>query len=425
MSKHGETKRELNAARRELVGSRRAARAFMGLIFLVIAFSLGFLLRGNSALMESLGFVAPQPDKVNPGMTVSGNTYDSLSARVAEVQGILTNDGVDEYNLDTATAAVLNAFVGDIDDPYLRYLDSARYQTYLRESAQTEYVGIGVLLAERGTAVYVADVFEGSVAAAGGIQMGDEVVSVDGELTAGKTASEVNNAIFNEAGRSVVLGMRRAGTSETESAQEYTTTLVCSKHTQKNVTTAINEGVGYIGVAQITQNSSDLVAEAVRSLKAAGAEALVLDLRNCPGGYVSQAVDMANLFINSGNIVQIVTKEGTTTKAASGATFADMPLVVLANENTSGAAEVVAAALKDSQRATLVGTVTMGKGSVQVVRELSFGGALRYTAAWYKSPLGYAIDGVGVSPDITLALAAGSDNQRELAIDIASSRIGR
>ena len=130
-------------------------------------------------------------------------------------------------------------------------------------------------------------------------------------------------------------------------------------------------------------------------------------MRDNPGGYLTQAVDVANLFIKTGVIVEVQTSTAPP-ESASGKTVTDLPLVVLTNGYTSGAAEVLAAALQDNQRATIVGETTIGKGSVQVVHELSFGGAIRYTAGYYKSPLGHDIDGVGVIPDIAISLRGGN-----------------
>ena len=149
-----------------------------------------------------------------------------------------------------------------------------------------------------------------------------------------------------------------------------------------------------------------------------------MDLRDVPGGYLSQAVEVANLFVRNGIIVQIQTADGITNRQASGEVVTDKPLVVLVNENTAAAAEVLAAALQDNQRATLVGQTTLGKGSVQVIRELSFGGALRYTAAYYLSPQGRGIDGLGVTPDFLVERQSGAaDNQLSLAVETAQSSI--
>ena len=164
-------------------------------------------------------------------------------------------------------------------------------------------------------------------------------------------------------------------------------------------------------VRQLTQTSADLVKQALADLGSQGALSFVLDIRDNPGGYLTQAVDMASLFVKSGSIVQIETKDGKSVKSATGNVATDKPLVVLV------------AALQENQRATLVGASTLGKGSVQVVRDLSFGGALRYTAAYYLTPQGRTINDVGVTPDVSVGLGgeAGSDNQRSLALETAQS----
>ena len=423
MAKHGETKREQNAARLEKMQVRRAARIFTVILVFAIAFAGGFLLRGNEPLMKRLGIGATTSTQVNPGQTISGNTYDSLAARIAEVQGTLEKESLDEYDLNAATTSLINALLADIEDPYARYLDSERYQKFLQDLSTTDYVGIGVIFAEQGQTVYAADVFADSVAAGSGVQVGDVIVAIDGTRTQGMTASEVNNTIFREAGSSVVTTWRRPSSTGAESGEEFTVTLHCSQYKEKNVETELtNENVGVIKVAQITQNSSSLVSDAVKSLAASGALSFVLDLRDCPGGYLTQAVDIANLFMKSGTIVQIDSNGATTTKAVSSAAITDAPLYVLVNDKTAAAAEVIAGALQDSKRATIVGDTTMGKGTMQVTRELSFGGALRYTAAKYKTPLGYEIDGSGISPDIHVSLEGDADNQKSLAADLAASQ---
>ena len=129
--------------------------------------------------------------------------------------------------------------------------------------------------------------------------------------------------------------------------------------------------------------------------------------------------------MNSGILVQIQGNDGpATTKSAAGdAPYKDVPLVVVVNRYTAAAAEVLAASLQDNERADVVGETSMGKGSVQVTRDLSFGGALRYTAAFYKSPLGHDIEGVGVTPDVMVGLAEGEDNQKALALETAQSLV--
>lgn len=137
----------------------------------------------------------------------------------------------------------------------------------------------------------------------------------------------------------------------------------------------------------------------------------MLDLRDNAGGYLTQAVDIASLFVNSGVLVQIQGNDGpATTKSAAGdAPYKDVPLVVVVNRYTAAAAEVLAASLQDNERADVVGETSMGKGSVQVVRELDFGGAVRYTAAYYLTPQGEPIDNVGIVPQVGVVNGEGED----------------
>ena len=274
-------------------------------------------------------------------------------------------------------------------------------------------------------AAYAVDVFEGCPAQLEGVEVGDFVVAIDGDRAQTWSRSEVASVLSQHEGQSVVITWRRPETLESGGGREFTTTLQCAEYNEPNVTTEYHEEerVGYVKVKQFTQNSASLVQKALATLEAQGAEAFVLDLRDNPGGYLSQAVDIASLFMNSGTVVEIQTVDGKSAKAASGKTATDRPLVVITNKNTAAAAEVVAAALKDGQRATLVGVNTLGKGSVQVLHELSFGGAIRYTAAYYLTPQGHAIDQVGVSPTVMVDTGSDADSQKQYAIEVARSRI--
>ena len=270
----------------------------------------------------------------------------------------------------------------------------------------------------------MVDLFEGSPAQLGGVQVGDFVVAVDGDREQSWSRSEVASLLSQHAGQSAVITWRRPESLESDGGKEFTTTLQCAEYDEPNVTIEYygDQHVGYIRLKQFTQNSASLVEKALRDLEAQGAESYVLDLRDNPGGYLSQAVDVASLFMNSGTVVEIKTVDGQSAKAASGKVATAAPLIVLLNKNTAAAAEVVAAALKENQRATLVGVTTLGKGSVQVLHELSFGGAMRYTAAYYLTPEGHAIDQVGVTPTVLVDTGGNDDAQKQYAIEVASTR---
>ena len=386
------------------------------------------MVRGQSAFLQSLGFPASitgiaQSEVVDQN-AAKKDVFNSLSMRVSEVEDILAADSLDTYNLDVLTDDMLTAFGHASNDPYLRYYAADRYNALLNTEDEG-YAGIGVLFSEYNGQAYVVDVFEGSPAQLEGVQEGDFVVSINGDRSQMWSRSEVAAVLSQSQGSTVVITWRRPESLEAEGGTEYTTTLECAEYSEDNVTTEYDSArrVGYVKLKQLTQNAAPLVQEAIANLEAQGARAFVLDLRDNPGGYLSQAVDLASLFMSSGTVVEILTVDGQTAKSASGQPVTSAPLVVIANKNTAASAEVVAAALKESQRATLVGTTTLGKGSVQVLHELSFGGAMRYTAAYYLTPEGHAIDQVGVTPTVALENAAEGDAQKSYAIEVAGSRV--
>ena len=348
--------------------------------------------------------------------------YDSVSTRVAEVEDLLSLYSLDSYDLESSTYDMIDAMMKSTGDPYAAYYSPDRYASYVKETGNRDYAGIGVLFSEYNGRAYAVDVFQGSEAEAKGVKQGDFVVAVDGDSSKTWSLTEVVKAVSQQEGQSVVVTWMRPTSLDAQKGSEFTTMLTCQKHDEQNVSTSLDDTVGTVKIRQITQNSARLVEEAVRGLLEQGATSFVIDLRDNPGGYLTQAVDIASLFVQSGVLVQIQGPDGVSTKTASGVTLTDAPLVVLVNNYTSSAAEVLACALQDNQRAEVVGQNTMGKGSVQVMRELSFGGAVRYTAAYYLSPLGHEIDGIGVVPDVSISNGDdGADTQMLIAMDTARS----
>ena len=263
----------------------------------------------------------------------------------------------------------------------------------------------------------MVDVFEGSEAANMGVLPGDYVEAIDGEKKDQWSLPEVTNTLRRDEGETVYITWRRPG-KDNAGGTTFNTSLRYENSPETNITYSVTNGIAYIEIKQLGSDCAEVLKRTIAQAANEGASALVLDLRNIPGGYLTQAVEIASLFIQSGTVVQIKSGDTTTTKTADGAEVTNLPLVVLVNEKTAGSAEVLASALQDSQRATVVGVQTQGKGSVQVMQPLSFGGALRYTAATYLSPSGRAIDGVGVTPDVVIA---NTERQVPIALEIAAS----
>lgn len=419
--------KKLSASMRMHARNKHIGLLMVMFVAVVIAFVVGFAARSNLQLMHTLGIQTPEGSEQSTSSTNAKTTYDALSARIGEVEDILAAYSMDNIELQDATKLMLANLMESTQDPYATYFNSENYENYIKETADKPYSGIGVLFGDYDGRAYVVDVLDGSEAQARGVMQGDFVEAIDGDSSHKWSTIEVIGALAREDGANVIITWMRPISLDATRGTEFTTTLSCHNYTEQNVTYELSENVGYIRLRQITSNASDLVEQAVKDLTAQGAQAFVLDVRDNPGGYLTQALDTASLFIQSGVLVGIETKDGTTTRNASGETISAAPMVVLVNEYTCAATEVLAAAMKDNQRAAIVGQTTMGKGSVQVVRELTFGGAVRYTAGYYLTPLGHAINGVGVIPDIAVAddpQDPENDNQLSVAYDVARSLIG-
>lgn len=415
-------RKKLSATMRERYRNRMLLRIFIGIIAVLVAFLLGFWMRSNTSFVSSLGIPVEEqsPQSVS---TTNKTTYDTISERVGEVEDILESSSMDEADLPEATRTMLADLLKSTNDPYAQYFDSARYENYVKESADRQYGGIGVIFGEYDGRAYASDVFNGSQADALGIQTGDRVISIDGDSSHPWTMTEVIGALDKEVGNNVVITWMRPSTADASTGQEFTTTLECNRQTVDNITYRLEGDVGYIKIRQNTSDAAAVLSNAINELQASGARAFVIDVRDNAGGYLTQALDMASLFIASGVLVSIETNDGTSARNASGTPQTTLPVVILINEYTAASAEVFTAALQDNRRATTVGHTTMGKGSVQVLRELTFGGAVRYTAAYYLTPLGHNIDGAGIVPDIAVANDPEdeSDTQYLVAIDCARS----
>ncbi|WP_304597452.1 S41 family peptidase [Adlercreutzia caecimuris] len=428
-----ETKGRHNAPNARARGERRGERASNQLILRLsitvilaaAAFCGGFALRSQTDLIDSWGIPVSDEESETLATAANRESYDtSITARVRDVEQILSTYSLDEINLTEATYTMLADLMKSTGDPYAAYYNPDLYNNYIKESTDRSYAGIGVVFADYNGRAYVADVFEGSEAEAKGVQQGDFLMTIDGTDVSAWSMTEVVNALAKDEGDNVSITWMRPSSLDVQTGDQFTTALVCKVYEEANLTTDLTRKVGVIKLRQITSNAAELVQQAVESLTTQGATAFVLDLRDNPGGYLTQAVDIASLFVSSGVLVEVQNNEGEPTeKSAAGVSITEAPMVVLVNKYTAAAAEVLAAALLDNQRATVVGETTLGKGSVQVVRELDFGGAVRYTAAYYLTPRGHAIDGVGIVPQVTVVTgdADGADEQMALAVDTARS----
>lgn len=286
-------------------------------------------------------------------------------------------------------------------DAHSEYLNAAEYRD-IRISTKGSYTGIGIEVAEVGNTIRVITPFAGSPAARSGIRSGDELVAVDGRAIDSSRLKDTLNRLRGSVGSVVTLSVLRDNVV-IDHVMRREIIRVVSVHKE-----FLSPSYGYVRVNQFSENTAREVSRAVDELQDANGgmlEGLVLDLRNNPGGVLDSAVDVSDLFMDSGIIV---TADGRsldarfTRSAHRGDILDGAPMVVLVNSGSASASEIVAGALQDHNRATIVGTATFGKGLVQTVMPLSKGRAIKLTTSRYYTPSGDSIHEVGIKPDVLI-----------------------
>jgi carboxyl-terminal processing protease len=288
----------------------------------------------------------------------------------------------------------------ELGDPYTRFLSPKEFSE-LREQTRGELVGIGVSLgvSEKEKLPIVLRTFKQSPAATAGVRTQDRILTVDERPTAGRSLDDVSGRIRGPEGTQVRLGIRRADGERLQLT--ITRRPVTIPVVEAFLRTDNGRRIGYIQLLEFSEQAAPQIREALDSLGAQGAEGWILDLRGNPGGLVDAAVNVANLFLNGGNIVSVVDRQGLReTVQADRRARTQAPLVVLVDGGTASAGEILAGALQDNRRATLVGTRTFGKGVIQQVNALSDGSGVNVTIARYLTPAGRDINKKGITPDI-------------------------
>ena len=358
---------------------------------------------------------------------VKGTGASTLGKRIDEVNAILQKDALKPPSETSATAGALDGLLTATGDKYALYFDTKHYQ-YFNEESQGSFGGIGVVLGEKDGNAYLVEVYKDTPAAAAGMKPGDRFSVIDGEKQAKWTSDEVVKRVRGEVGTKVKLTMIRPAKDGKGADATFTVELTRATINLPNTETKLYGTVGYIRLGQFNAQSAKDIAAAVKDLSGKGAKSFVLDLRDNPGGLLEQAVDVTSLFVPSGVVVRIDQRNKPEAELrATGNKITDAPLVVLINGDSASASEITGGALQDYGRATLVGETSFGKGSVQNVEELSFGGAIKYTTAHYLTPKKRVIDGIGLTPDVVVKMDPekqadpATDTQLQRALQIARS----
>jgi carboxyl-terminal processing protease len=341
------------------------------------------------------------------GTTAPGDSTKRVLELFGRAFGIAQAEYVEPVSDQKLVEAALNGMLTSLD-PHSSYLTEDAYNE-MKVQTRGKYGGLGLEITQENGLIKIVSPIDDTPAAQAGLQPGDLITKVDGQATVDFSLTEIVTRLRGDVGSKVVLTMRRTG------RDPFEVTLQRAEIKIKSVKGHLESGgIAYIRISSFIENTdADLrsTLQAIQGQAAASSDAavphkltgLVLDLRNDPGGLVDQAVAVAGDFLDKGEIVSIRGRRQDDVKrygAKPGDITHGLPIVVLINGGSASASEIVAGALRDDQRAVLLGTKSFGKGSVQTIIPMPGHGALRLTTARYYTPSGRSIQAEGITPDI-------------------------
>ncbi|MFB2768666.1 carboxyl-terminal processing protease CtpA [Pelatocladus sp. BLCC-F211] len=376
-------------------------RVFRVGLSLFVAFWLGFcnFCQPAMALTQEQRLVSEVWRIVN--RTYLDDTFNHQNWAAVR-QKILSTSVSDQKSAYTAIQKMLKS----LDDPFTRFLDPEQYRSLqVNTSGELTGVGLQIALNQQTGGLEVVTPIAGSPAEKAGIRPRDRIIKIEGMVTQNLTLDEAAAKMRGPIGSFVTLLIER----DREGQKEFRVMrdrislnpVVAELHN-----TPSGQPFGYIRLTQFNANAAMELAHAINSLEKKGASAYILDLRNNPGGLLQAGIEVARLWLNSGVIVYTANRQGIQGSFESfGPALTNDPLVVLVNEGTASASEILAGALQDNGRATLVGETTFGKGLIQSLFELSDGSGLAVTIAKYETPNHKDINKLGIKPDKIISSA--------------------
>ena len=340
-----------------------------------------------------------------------------------EVLEKINEEYVDEINQSESMDSAINGLLQSLD-PYSAYMSPEIFNEMQTETSG-EFGGLGIEVSMESGVVKVISPIDDTPASRAGIKAGDYIVKIQGIQVQGKTLTEAVDLMRGPVGSSIELTVRRRGEKK---ALTFNITREIIK-IQSVKADLLEKDIGYIRLTSFNENSSKQIEDNIEELeKNKSISAYILDLRNNPGGLLSQAIRISDLFLDNGEIVSTKSRQPSENRkwfAKKGDLTKGKTLIVLINYGSASASEIVAGALKDHKRAIILGENSFGKGSVQSIIPLKNKGAIRLTVAKYYLPSGKSISEVGVSPDIEIneegeefRIKTKTDNQLSYAIKL-------
>ena len=388
----------------------------IGLIALV-AVVMGLSAFSLLTILDSDSAAAPQEDGTSTTRSVE---VPEEFGRIFEVWKLLQEDHLfrDSLDPDSLSQAAVEGMLDSLDDPYASFLTASEYAIET-EDYHGSFEGIGANVGIRDGDITIIAPLPDSPAERAGIRPGDIIREVDGEDIEGWSLLEVVSRIRGPKGEPVILGIDRL-------EESVILTIVRDQVELRSVELDLLPGdIGHLTISTFSETTAVEVGEALASL--GEARGLIVDVRNNPGGLLQSVVDVLSHFIDGGPVLYQVDGEGNHREweASAGTSLGETPLVVLINEGSASASEVLAGALRDRQDAPLVGETTFGKGSVNTLRGLNDGTGVYFTIARWHTPEGLLLEGEGISPDVEVVQDQDSDNdlQMEAAVEVLEELI--
>ncbi|MFC1911967.1 S41 family peptidase [Chloroflexota bacterium] len=351
--------------------------SLLSVTILALAFGIGYDLGGQSALDEDV-------------------------VSLEQAWYFIFSDYVDKTKLNSGnmSRAAIEGMIEQLDDPYTSYLSNDVYQLGLG-GLEGEIEGIGAQVGIREEKLTIIAPIAGSPADKAGIRAGDVVLEVDGKPTAEMSLAEAVLTIRGTKGTAVRLLVLHEGESESVEIEIVRDTIEIA-----SVRFEMRENIAYIHITNFSRQTDEELSPALAGLAGKGAEGIILDLRSNPGGLLDEVIDIASHFLTDGVVVSVVDNKGEKTfhEVKTSEVVTDLPVVILVNGFSASGSEVLSGALQDYGRATVAGSKTYGKGSVNILRELENGSAIYITTARWLTPDGRPIEGEGLEPDIELEL---------------------
>ena len=340
---------------------------------------------------------------------------DPAFASVEQAWDMILNDYVekDKVDVDQLSQAAIEAMLELLDDPYTTFLDKESYQLSFGD-LEGKFEGIGaVITVNEGDQIVVVAPITGTPAAEAGIQPGDAILEVDGVSTSGMDLYEVILKVRGPKGTSISLLVLHLGETEPVEIE-----IIRDEITVESVSFEMKDDIAYVRIHEFNEQTNEELSPVLEAINAANASGIIIDLRSNPGGLLQTVIDVTSRFLDEGLLViSIRDNEGNLEKlkANNQRITTDLPMVVLVDSFSASGSEVLAGALQDHNRATVAGSTTYGKGSVNYLQQLADGSGIYITAARWLTPNGNLIEGEGIAPDVELELKG--DDAIQWAID--------